>query len=57
VRRVVPHAEDALEHGRHAPGRPDLAMEAERLGAEGQEGGELREPLGRQLRGGSRSRP
>jgi hypothetical protein len=49
VRRVVPHAEDALEHGRDAPGRPGLTLEAERLGAQRQGGGEVREPLGRRL--------
>jgi hypothetical protein len=47
VRRVVPHREDPLEHDRDAPGRPDLTLETERLGAQRQERGELRKPLGR----------
>lgn len=49
VGRLVPHAEDPLDHRRDARGRPHLAAETERLGAQGREGGELREVVRRQL--------
>lgn len=49
MRRVVAHPQGARDHGRHALGCPQVAAEAAGFGAAGQERGQLRPLLGRQL--------
>lgn len=54
MRRMVAHAELAVDHRRDALGRPDVAQEAKGFGAIRQQGGQLGPLLGAQTGGGAR---